>query len=426
MIVFSSLRDSAGIWLGTLPRPAKLSLLAAGVALVAFGVLRALGGDDRPPTAAPVQAAPSIARPGGGAVMLRRTGLAVLGTLQSTDGAAAAALSYVQQRNVLLAGGTSARDAAEVGSKIAVGGHDVGRNPASLPDLAAEEEPKEWLATRAGQIAWWTVPFGYRLLRYAKDGGRATVRVFSGLVAVRSDPAAGPTSVTTSLRDVRLVWRGGAWRIDRVVDAPDQPTAALSVAIDANQIEPEPGWRDRILPTREPSSVGLFRWLQGATPIISGPLGMGQVDGALVEPQDARALVADAHAGTLQLARTAGVLEGGSGNTWQAQVPLAFRPMRCPSEGGDGRCYATLLVGASLEREGGMALVRWSLAGARLSGEGGELRTEPVNIDREDQLSALGGQVEILAADVPARRAGAGAWQRSVVPLRPTIAAVPR
>ena len=84
--------------------------------------------------------------------MLRRDGEAVLGVLRTTDGAAAAAISYVAQRNALLTGGTSAQTAAQVGGALAVGGHDVGADPASIPDRAGAVNTRAMLAD-AGRSA---------------------------------------------------------------------------------------------------------------------------------------------------------------------------------------------------------------------------------------------------------------------------------
>ena len=146
-----------------------------------------------------------------GAVMLRRDGEAVLGVLRTTDGAAAAAISYVAQRNALLTGGTSARTAAQVGGALAVGGRDVGADPASIPDRAGAVNTRAMLATRAGQLVWWTIPFGYRLRSYR--AARAVVRVFFALLDASALPGDGPAALTMNLQDVVLVWRSGAWRL---------------------------------------------------------------------------------------------------------------------------------------------------------------------------------------------------------------------
>jgi hypothetical protein len=169
----SSFSDAARTWLGAVPRPLRFAAAAAVLvlALLVAAVRMATGsGDDPAPRAAArpttTAAAGATATPGEGATLLRRDGFAVLGVQQSTDGAAAAAISYVQQRNILLTGGTTAQESAEIGSKIAVGGRDVGKSPASIPDRVAETSDASaaaLLKTRASQMTWWTVPLGYRV-----------------------------------------------------------------------------------------------------------------------------------------------------------------------------------------------------------------------------------------------------------------------
>lgn len=423
--MLSSFWESARAWTSALPRPAKITAVALLVGVLALILFRTSSGGDGEQRAARPAARPAVA--GGpatsGAVMLRRSGAAVLGTLQSTDGAAAAALSYAQQRQALLSGGTTSQEAAEIGSQIAVGGRDVGKDPASIPDRVSESSPEAMLATRAGQMAWWTVPFGYRVTRYAR--GHATVRIFSALLSVQADAASGPGAIAFSLLDIGLRWGDGAWRLEAVDEAPDQPSPVLAVAINTRSDAARLPIKERVLQAREPSASGLFGWLQGAHAIVSGPQGMGPVDGRAVVDADAQAILTDATVGTTSLAREAQILTGGRKGNWRTNVPVAYQRMTCPTGANGVRCYAMLLVGTGTER-GEVATVQLGMAGYAITGQPGDLRVEKLEIPVDAQESVLGGQLNVTPAVDDERRTSLEAWRRSVVPLRPVIPAVPR
>lgn len=421
----SSLMESIRAWLGVLPKPARIALIALAVLLVALAGFRITAGGPGP-TARPRTTSPAggTSLPGEGAVLLRRDGGAVLGVLRSTDGAAAAALSYVRQRNALLTGGTTARQAAAVGSKIALGGRDVGQDPASIPDRVAATAGSGMLLTRSGQLAWWTIPVGYRVRSYTE--GRATVRVFSALLSVQGDPAAGPGALAFSLLDVGLAWREGAWRIRSVEATRDQPSPVLVFAVDSRSAVRDLPVRERIISSTAPSSTGLFAFLQDARPIVLGPLGMGPVAGSPALGEDAAAIVRDTAAGSVKLARRTKTLNGGRRSGWRATIALAYRPVACPTSTGDAtRCFSALLVATGTER-GEIATVQLGLAGYALNGHGTELTVGKLEIPLREQQRILGGQVTLTRSEKNAARTGLAAWRRSVVGLRPVVPAVPR
>lgn len=422
-MMLGSLSESVRTWLAVVPKPAKLAAAAFVVLLVALAGFRLLSGGGEAtakPSATSTGAAPAE---GEGAVMLRRQGSALVGVLRSTDGAAAAALSYMQQRNALLSGGTTSQEAADVGSQIALGGHDIGENPASIPDRVATTSPESMLLTRAGQMTWWTIPLGYAVRSYRESS--ATVRVFSALLSVQADPAAGPGAIAFSLVDVRLAWRDGGWRIGAVDETRDQPAPALAVAVNSRRDSADLPIRERIIASREATGTPLFRFLTGAVPFVHGPQGMGPVDGVAPADEDARAIMRDASVGSTDLARSAGILTGGTGRSWRTLVPVAYRPVPCPGGARGVRCYYALVVGTGTERDE-VASVQMALAGYAIDGTGQDLRVQALEVPVDDQRDVLGGQVTVAQTVDDERRTTLAAWQRSIVPLRPALPAVPR
>jgi hypothetical protein len=279
------------------------------------------------------------------------------------------------------------------------------------------------LRTRAGQTGWWTVPFGYAVRAYGTR--TATVRVFSSLLSVDLDVGQGPGAMAFSLLDVRLRWQDGAWRISDVADAPDQAAPVFAFGVNTRSDAANLPIKDRVIRSSETSSVPLARWLQGATPVLSGPQGMGPAENTPPANEDAAAILRDASAGTAALAKSNGVLTGGEGKDWRTNTPIAYRPASCPAGLDAGRCYYALLVGTGTEDDG-VATVQLGLAGYALSGSGAELQVNKLEIPLEEQTAILGGQLNVPRAEDDERRTGLAAWQRSIVPLRPAIPAVPR
>ena len=266
-----------------------------------------------------------------GAVMLRRDGEAVLGVLRTTDGAAAAAISYVGQRNALLTGGTSAQTAAQVGGALAVGGRDVGADPASIPHRAAAVNTRAMLQTRAGQLVWWTIPLGYRVRSYTP--ARTIVRVFFGLLDASALPADGPAALTMNLQDVVLVWRSGAWRLWAVRPARDQPTVVAAFGLSARRELRSAPVPDRLIATRERTGVPLYSFLNLASPVLVGPAGMGPIAADAGAPgPDREPIVAGLAASLAVGVRREGMARGGRMTGARAGVD-GERPRRLPAGG---------------------------------------------------------------------------------------------
>lgn len=427
----SSFSDAVRTWLGVVPRPVRFGGAAVLVLVVLVAVVRlASGGGDasKPRAAAPTTTAAGVptAAPGEGATLLRRDGSSVLGIQKSTDGAAAAAISYVGQRNILLTGGTTAQESAEIGSKIAIGGRDVGRSPASIPDRVAEtseQSAEALLKTRAGQMSWWTVPLGYSIRSYEDD--RSTVRVFASTMSAQSDVAAGPGTLGFALQDVDLRWKDGAWRIHDVTDAPDQPTPVVTLVGDSRSELAGRPVKERLLAPQEQSSAPLHRWLDGATPLLAGPQGMGPVqDGQRLDGD--QALVArDAVAGSTDGARRRGILDGRARAGWRSGAPVAMREITCPQGAGDARCFSLLILSTGTD-ENEIATVVLSLGGVIVGDVGGQRRVVRLDLTREQQQEALGGAFRIIKTENDPSRTDLAAWKRSIYPLKPALPAVPR
>jgi hypothetical protein len=413
--------EQAVDWVRLAPRWARFGAVGLVAVVVVLAAVRGTsGGAHHEATAA--QARGSVPT---GAVMLRRDGEAVLGVLRTTDGAAAAAISYVGQRNVLLTGGTSARTAADVGGALAIGGRDVGADPASIPDRAGAVNTRAMLQTRAGQLTWWTIPFGYRLRSYRAT--RAVVRVFFGLLDASALPGDGPAALTLNLQDVMLVWRLGAWRLWDVRQTPDQPTVAAAFGLSARREVRSSPVPERVIRTRERTGVPLFSFLDQATPVLIGPSGMGPIAGAGAVDAD-RGAVIRALAASLALAvRREGMTRGGwltaRGLSWMASVPVAYRPTACPSEV-RGRCYLVLF--ASVTTAGAPALALFTVAGLVVTGDRAGARASGFDVPEAVEQRLLGGQVQVAGVGDDQRHMGGAAWIRSVRPLVPTMVAQPR
>lgn len=425
--MLSSLMEAVRSWLSVVPRPVRLAGAAVLVLVVIVAAVRiaSSSGDDTSDVAtAPATVGAATSAPAGeGATLLRRDGSAILGVQKSTDGAAAAAISYVGQRNALLTGGTTSQESAEVGSKLALGGHDIGRSPASIPDRVAETSGESMLKTRAGQMTWWTVPLGYRVRTY--KGASATVRVFASIVGAQSDVAAGPGTLGFSLQDVQLRYQGGAWRIKDVTEAPDQPTPVVAIAADSRAAIAGRPTKDRVIAPEEDDSAPLHRWLSDATPMLIGPQGMGPVkDGPRLD--DDQALVArDALTGLAANAQRRGILDGHGRGGWRSATPVAMREIRCPQGAGDSRCFTVLLLGTGTENDE-IATVELTLGAVIVGDQGGQRRVARLDISREQQQEALGGSFRIVKTVDDGRRTDLAAWKRSIAPLKPALTAVPR
>ncbi|MGX6446931.1 hypothetical protein ACVU7I_02505 [Patulibacter sp. S7RM1-6] len=421
------LRDlTAGIgeWVRRIPRGWRYAGAAALVLVLALAVFR--GGSDEGQNATTGAAATAPGRSAGapapeGAVMLRRDGAAVLGVLRTDDGAAAAALSYTGQRNALQTGGTSSAVAAEVGGKLALGGHDIGKRPASIPDRAAEVNATAMLATRQGTLKWLTLPIAYRVRSYTPD--RAVVRVFSAALNAWASPDQGSSTLGYSLRDLTLDWANGAWRIRSVVDTPDQPTPALVATTNSSAAAERMPLQDRVIQTSDAATGGLYAWLQNASTVTVGPQGMGPVAGNAPAGPDAALLAALASG----YAKAAAKQEGPAG-TWTAGAPIAYHAIPCPSDAAAAettRCYEVLAAATSL-RGRGIALTNVQLAGLAVSTVPGQTGSVKFDISEDRQREVLGDPITIASAGLPDSRTTNAAWRRSAVPLAPTVPAVPR
>lgn len=427
----SSFSDAVRTWLGVLPGPVRFGAAAVLVLVVLVAAVRmATGSSDEPPARAPAPTATAAgaptAAPGEGATLLRRDGSAVLGVQQSTDGAAAAAISYVGQRNVLLTGGTTAQESAEIGSKLAIGGRDIGKSPASIPDRVAEtseQSAEALLKTRAGQMTWWTVPLGYRVRSYKND--RATVRVFASTMSAQSDVAAGPGTLAFALQDVTLTWQDGAWRIQDVADAPDQPTPVVALVGDSRSGLADRPVKERLIAPQEDSSAPLHRWLRGATPFLTGPQGMGPVNGGQQLDEDQALVARDAVVGLSNTARKQGTLEGRARAGWRTVAMVAMREISCPEGAGDSRCFAELFLGTGTNDDQ-IATTELSVGGVIVGDVRGQRRVLRLDITREQQQEALGGAFRIVRTEDNKDRTDLAAWKRSIYPLKPALPAVPR
>ena len=409
-------------WVRLAPRWARWGAVGLVAVVAVLAAVRGNGGSDRgEATAARGRSAVPM-----GAVMLRRDGEAVLGVLRTTDGAAAAAISYVAQRNALLTGGTSARTAAQVGGALAVGGHDVGADPASIPDRAGAVNTRAMLATRAGQLTWWTIPFGYRLRSYR--AARAVVRVFFALLDASALPGDGPAALTLNLQDVVLVWRSGAWRLWNVRQAPDQPTVAAAFGLSARREVRSAPVPQRVIRTRERTGEPLFSFLNQATPVLIGPPGMGPIaaDTDARDP-DHRAIITGLAASLALAVGREGMTRGGRltarGLWWMASVPIAYRRTGCPSEV-RGRCYVVLF--ASVTTSGAPALALFTVTGLVVTGNGAAAHAGGFDVPEAVEQQLLGGQVQVAGMADDQRRMGGAAWSRSIGPLIPTTVAQPR
>lgn len=427
----SSFSEAVRTWLGAVPRPVRLGGAAVLVLVVLVAALRmATGSGDEPELRAANPTSTTgggqSTSPGEGATLLRREGSAVLGIQQSTDGAAAAAISYVGQRNLLLTGGTTAQESAEIGSKLAIGGRDIGKSPASIPDRVAatsDASAEALLKTRAGQMTWWTVPLGYRIRSYKDD--RATVRVFASTLSAQSDVGAGPGTLGFALQDVQLRWRDGAWRIHDVDDAPDQPTPALVAAADSRtELASRPS-KERLLRPQEDSSAPLHRWLRGATPLLSGPQGLGPVAGGQRLDDDQALVARDAVLGLTNNARRNGILDGRAERGWRTGMPAAMREIACPEGAGNSRCFAELLLGLGTQNDE-IATAELTVVGVIVGDQDGQRRALRLDISREQQQEALGGAFRIVKTEDDPKRTDLAAWKRSIYPLKPALPAVPR
>lgn len=414
--MFGELWWAVSDWVRRIPRGWRYAGIAILVALLVIAVAGIGGGSSATGEAAvSATATRGAGAPPQGAVMLRRDGNAVLGVMHSDDGAAAAALSYTGQRNALQTGGTSSAVAAEVGAKLALGGHDIGKNPASIPDHAADQNAQAMLATRQGTLIWRTLPIAYRVQSYTSS--RATVRVYSAALSVYS-ATQGSAAMGFSLRDMKLRWQGGAWRIDRVTDTPDQPTPALIASTNSNAQASRLPIRDRLLAAEGRDASGLYRWLNGAAPIVAGPTGMGPVAGNRPTPADEN-FVAELQRGYAESARATA---DRTGQTWSAGTPIAYRPIACPTSVQDDetRCYE-LLLAATQVRGRGIALTALSLDGIAVSAKAGAQGSVRFDLTEQRQQDVLGGVVNVASAGLPDRRTTNQAWRRSILPLTPAI-----
>lgn len=428
----SSFSEALRSWLGVVPKPVRLAGAAVLVLIVIVAAVRMAtgsGDDTQDAAAAPAATTAADARPtdaGEGATLLGRDGSAVLGVQKSTDGAAAAAISYVQQRNILLTGGTTSQESAEIGSKIAIGGRDIGKSPASIPDRVAEtsnESAEALLKTRAGQMTWWTVPLGYRVRSYKSD--LATVRVFASMMSAQSDVAAGPGTLGFALQDVQLRWQDNAWRIQDVVDAPDQPTPVVALVADSRAELADRPIKERLIAPQENSSAPLHRWLRGATPFLTGPQGMGPVNGGQRLDDDQALVARDAALGLSNTARKQGTLDGRARNGWRTVAMVAMREIQCPEGAGEARCFAELFLGTGTNDDQ-IATTELSVGGVIVGDVRGQRRVLRLDITREQQQEALGGAFRIVKTEDDKDRTDLAAWKRSVYPLKPALPAVPR
>jgi hypothetical protein len=353
--------------------------------------------------------------------LLERSGAAILGVARSRNGATAAALSYSVQRDRVLTGVTSSAVAAEIGSKLAVPGRDVGNRPAAIPDRAAARNPEAMLAGRRGTIAWLTTPIAYRVRSFRP--GRSVVRIFASILNVAGDPGRGPGAITYVLRDITLTWADRSWRIRSVADVDDQPLPGVLVATDSDRNAGGRPPRDRVIPTRQSDSSGLFGWLRDADRLAVGPLGMGPVADAAAGP--------DARDKNLRDALAEGFARSSARDTttprtWSAATPMASRPTNCPkSSSTDIRCYEVLVSGTSF-RERRVAIANLRLVGLAVSTRPDRRGSVAFDLPAGAQERVLGGSVRITSTGLPAARTDGAAWQRSVLPLSPTSPATGR
>jgi hypothetical protein len=408
-----------GDWLRTVPRGWRIALGGALLLVAVLAAARVVRGGDRParpPGAAADRRAGTTAPQG--AVMLRQDGAAVIGVLHTNDGAAAAALSYSVQRDRLLTGATSSAVAAEVGSRLAVAGHDIGDRPASIPDRAADRNAEAMLAARQGTTGSLTIPIAHRVRAYR--GTRAVVRVFSALLNVGVDPARGPGAVGFATRDMTLSWSAGAWRIRSVVDTPDQPTPTIVVATNSRRDAATLPTRDRVLHADTSDSAGLFAWLRDASTIQVGPSGMGPTAGSTSPTTDRN--LADALAGGFRRrarARSANLDSPG----WSASTPVAAATTACPTSVGDGlRCFEVLVAGTTLA-ERGIAIFNLQLAGLAVLAQPGRPGSVAFDVNDEVQRRVLGGTIRIASTGLPESRTTGAAWRRTTASLSAAIPA---
>lgn len=410
--MWRSLRDSLRDVIGVVPRSVRWTAGGLLLVVVVLMLLRGGGQEAEVPVAAGAPQRP------GGAVMLRRDGGAVVGVLRTTDGAAAAALSYVGQRNALLTGGTTAAEAVDVASALAVGGRDVGEDPASIPDRAGATNLQAQLRTRAGQMVWWTIPFGFRTRSWSSS--RAVVRVYAGLLSAGAQLSDGPAALSLTLQDVELRWRAGAWRIWDVRETRDQPTAITAVGLSTRPEVLGGEFRDRIVPAKDQTGQALYAFLRDARPVLSGPVGMGR-------PAGAGALDGDAARITEVLGRVVqrGVQrermsDGGAPGRWAATVPVAFKAVRCDSDE-EARCYVVLLAGVGQQE--GPAVASFTVGRIVFASDGsGQLVAPSAQLEQE----VLGGTVTVTSSVEDDARISGAAWNRSIVGLRPTVPALAR
>jgi hypothetical protein len=426
--VFSSLLEAVRSWLGALPRPMRLAVVAVLVLIVVVAAVRtAAPAGSRAESGPKAASASRPPAPGGeGATLLRRDDSAVLGIHQSTDGAAAAAMSYVGQRNLLLTGGTTAQESAEIGSKIAIGGRDVGRSPASIPDRVAEtseQSAESLLKMRAGQMTWWTVPMGYRVRSY--DDDRATVRVFAATLMAQSDVAAGPGTLGFALQDVALRWKDGAWRISDVADAPDQPTPVVTLVSDSRSELANQPVKERLIAPQENSSAPLHRWLRGASPFLTGPQGMGPVQNGQRLDNDQSLVARDAVVGLTNTARKRGTIDGRARAGWRTVAVVAMRETSCPDGAGNARCFAELLLGTGTD-DNQIATAELTVGGVIVGDVRGQRRVLNLDLSREQQQEAVGGAFQIVKTEDDKERTDLAAWKRSIYSLKPALPGVPR
>jgi len=410
----------AGDWVRGISPRLRWGVLVALVALV--GVL-AIRGASQESTGSGHRAGADGDRDG--ARLLTRDGRAVVGVARSTDGAAAAAIAYNRQRNALLTGGTSSAEAAEVAAAIATGNRDIGRDPASIPDRAAADNVDAALKTRSGELVWWTVPFGYRVRRYDEEHGRATVRVLSALLSASSSADDGPAAVSVSLRDVQLRWTNGRWRLWDIDEPRDQPQPTLVMALsNAPELHGQPV-AERILRRTTENGAPLHAYLADARAFALGPIGAGPTDPGALDADEER-VYAEWLVATAQTLDSSGSLgpDGGRTEGWQHATPFAWRETGCPPRSAE-RCW--IAMGAVVGRQRARDPFTISLYVERLgvSESSGQRRAIAVPLTLEEEREILGGAVGVFG-DVPEARAGSEAFQRGVVPLRPTIMERPR
>ena len=221
-------------------------------------------------------------------------------------------------------------------------------------------------ATRAGQLVWWTIPFGYRLRSYR--AARAVVRVFFGLLDASALPGDGPAALTLNLQDVVLgVALGGVAVVGRApgarISRPWRAAFGLSARREAalgpgraagdprrasapgcrcsrSSTRPARCWSGRRGWARSPATL---RWTAIAGADRQGPGGVAGARGAPRgdgprRPDDGRGLV------------------------WMASVPVGYRRASCPAEV-HGRCYVVLFASVTTSGDAGARGVHARRAG---------------------------------------------------------------